>query len=572
MKKGIEMIVVWMCAALFLAGCSGADKKTENSISAKKGEVSIVFDGDKVSLSSGGGATADGTQVKISSTGVYRISGTSDDANIVVDTKKTGVVELILDGLTLGCKNSSPIYIKDAPEALITLEKGSVNILSDGKTYKGQSQDEPDACIFSKDDLRIEGEGSLEVQGNFQGGIHGKDKLSLQAADVKVNAVEDGITGKDGLTVEVDKLDIEAKEKGMVTSGTLLFSKGTAAIKTDDDCLHSNDSLQIDGGQLTLESGDDGIHADGTLTVNGGEIVVEKSDEGMEATAIEIGEAAVTINASDDGVNASNGTDTSDNDDMFDIDDACKVTIKGGTVLINADGDGIDSNGNIEITGGSITVTGSANDGNSALDYNGTCLVSDATLIAAGCSGMAQSVSEDSVQCGICMTFSDKQKKDSVISIVDADGKEIISYTVQKDMDAIVFSAPDLQKNESYAIHVDGKEIVKAKITKTSTWLNEDGETEANSGFRGGHGGRKTDGTFKKGEKPNGDAPTGQKPDGTPPALPDGTAPGGDTAFTSDRDDDGDDRFTSDRDDDGDDRFTSTRDDDGDDRYTSDRD
>lgn len=545
-KSGI--IVFLGLGVAMMSAVTACTMGKEDAPKSGQGEVTLACKGDTITVSSGNGAAVKDGTATISKPGTYRISGTMTDGQIIVDSEAKGEVRLILDGADLTCKNSSPIYIMQASATVIELAPGTENILTDSGDYEVNAEDEPDACIFSKDDLTIEGEGSLAVTGNYGGGIHGKDKVVMDADTVSVKAETDGITGKDGLSVKGGTILIESGEKGFVSSGMCELDNGTVSVDAQDDAVHSNDSIQINDGVYTLSSGDDGIHADNSLTIAGGTITVTESEEGLEAAQITITDGEISLVSNDDGINASNGSsDKAQAGDMFAVDEKCAININGGNLHVNAGGDGIDSNGNLYMTGGNVTVSGSASGGDGALDYNGEFIISGGMLAAAGKSDMAQSISGESAQCGMAMAFTEIQKEGAAISLQDDKGNEIISFITEKEMNHIVFSSPDLQENETYVICVDGEEIVSCTLSGISTWFNEDGETKEGGGMRfGGHGGmgkdmgekdlsgrRWNDDRMKKGDAfPNGTPPSdmdgGKGPDGTPPSdMGGGKAPNG---------------------------------------------
>jgi hypothetical protein len=338
-------------------------------------EVKITLNGNSISVS-GSGATASGSKVKITSGGVYNISGTLDDGQIVVETDDEDIVRLILNGVTISNSTTTPIFISAAAKTLIYLADGTKNFVTDAATYVFESSedDEPNAAIFSKEDLTIAGTGSLTVDANYNDGIAGKDGLIIKNGTIIIDAEDDGIRGKDYIIIHDGNFIIDAGGDGLksdndedtargyiyiengnfdISSGTdaiqaktdvllvdgsyvlnagggsannynsdrslkglkasvnLIIDNGDFTISTADDAIHSNGSLVVNNGIFEIASGDDAIHADGIIYINDGTITISKSYEGIESSVININGGDIHINASDDGLNVAGGNDAS---------------------------------------------------------------------------------------------------------------------------------------------------------------------------------------------------------------------------------------------------------------------
>lgn len=285
--------------------------------------------------------------------------------------------------------------------------------------------------------------------------------------------------------------------KGIKSDGALYVNGGTYTINSADDSFHSNSDVTINDGTYTISSGDDGIHADSALLVNGGTITVTESYEGLEGLNITINDGKIDITASDDGMNAAGGNDasgfggrggdgfkdmqapdaaqkpdgTSDNtqksDDSSDTaqdtdtasDDEMWMVINGGYVHVLAGGDGLDSNGDLTINGGEVYVDGPSDNGNSAIDYGekSSFYINGGTVVAVGSSGMAEDVSSDSKQ-QVAFVKLDSQVDAGDVTLKDADGNEIISYTVQKKYDCVIISTADLKAGQIYTLSASGNE------------------------------------------------------------------------------------------------------------------
>ena len=311
----------------------------------------------------GSGAQADtdavqlsGSTVTITAAGTYVLTGTLDDGCIIVDTGKEDKVQLVLDGATIHSETFAAIYVKQADKVFITLAEDSVSVLSNGGTFQQIDDNNVDAVIFSKDDLTLNGSGTLQISSPGGHGIVGKDEVTITGGTYQITADGHGISGKDSIAISDGSFVIDANKDGLHSENG------------DDDTLGN---VYISGGEFVIRVYDDAIHAVYMLQIDGGSFDITAA-EGLEATWIQINDGAISIRASDDGINAGRKSG------------ACIPTIElnGGTVTIvmgAGDTDGVDSNGNIVVNGGTIDVTG-----NSTFDYDGTAQYNGGTIIVNG--------------------------------------------------------------------------------------------------------------------------------------------------------------------------------------------
>lgn len=422
-----------------------AGKEAGNHTAVFCDQTSVSIEGD--------GVSEDGGIITITSAGTYRFEGTLTEGRIVVDAAKEDTIILELNGFEITSSDLSAIYGIKSGEIRLKLMDGTVNKVTDGTEYVlEEGEDEPDAAIFSKGDLIIEGSGSLEVTGNYSDGIRSKDNLNILSGEITVTAKEDGMKGKD--------------------------------------------SLVVDGGTITVHAGDDGIKSKGAVIINDGSIQVAESYEGIEALTIDINGGTVDITSADDGLNAVEDTaDTSENgrrQGNFAVTENAYIRVSGGTVLINASADGIDSNGHFYVDGGELYISGPTSGGDGALDYNGNGIITGGVVIAAGSSGMAQTFSEGSEQNSILVYFENTQTAGTEIAVTDASGNVIASYAPIKEYSSAVISAPGLETDGTYKITA-GEEIQEVTITDV---LTTSGTKAAGAmpGGRRGQGGQRGDG------------------------------------------------------------------------------
>lgn len=362
----------------------------------------------------------------IAEEGIYILKGTIEDGLITINTKKN--VKLILNNVNITNTKGPAIYIENANVVEIETQKGTTNSLTDGKTYEVTDED-IDGCIYSKDNLILSGEGTLKITSNYQDGIVSKDNLKITSSTYIINSKDDAIRGKDSVVIEDGTFNIKAgndgikstneedsnkgyiiinngiininstndaiqaqtqliikdgkfsiattgnastdSAKGLKAETLIKINGGSFEITTTDDGIHSNGDINIAAGKFKIKSEDDGIHADGMIEINNGTFEITAA-EGIEATYVKINDGTINISATDDGINAGNKSSAY----------SVKIEINGGNITITmgqGDTDGVDSNGDIIINGGTISVTGQ-----STFDYDGTGTINGGTVICNG--------------------------------------------------------------------------------------------------------------------------------------------------------------------------------------------
>lgn len=478
---------------------------TPTTVATSDGRCYVTFNGDSMTIDGSGCKEKDGNLL-IKEAGTYVITGTLNDGMIKVNVDEGDAVYIILNGVTITHSDCAAIYIKDAPLTVITLAAGTVNTLTDASVYvyEDETEEEPSAALFSKDDLTIRGTGKLIINANFNDGITCKDVLRIENGTYVITSVDDAIIGRDALnisggtftltsggdavkatndedtslgTISISggTFTINASAKGVKAVNTITLSGGQFNIKSSDDAIHSNTDIAISDGTFTISTGDDGVHADSSLTVNGGTITITKSYEGIESSVMTINGGTISIVATDDGVNVAGGNDTNTGGwgfDYFNSSSSHYLYMNGGKIYVSAAGDGVDVNGSVVMTGGEIYVDGPTNDGNGALDYDGTFVISGGTLIAAGSSGMLQAPSTSSTQYSISAIFSASQTAGKTVKLVDSDGNVVATYTPSKTFKSIVISTAAIKKGATYSLYVDTTLISTFTVSSTVTSIN----------------------------------------------------------------------------------------------------
>ena len=451
-----EMTVEEMQAAIDEAMSDAAiditDMFTKRDLAGNYDEseaVKITLSGKTAACNSSNVQIEDGV-VTIKAAGVYVLSGTLTDGTIVVDAGDDDKVQLVLDGVSITAADYAAIYAKNADKVFVTLAEGAGNSLTVSGDYVQTDDNNVDAVIFAKCDLTLNGTGSLTVKDNMGHGIVSKDDLVVTGGTYTIYSQDHCLNGKDSVRI----------------------ADGTFNLSCDEDGIHAgNDDQQdgyvyIEGGDINISVGDDALHAEGLLIITGGDIDVSKSCEGVEGYKILVTGGDIDVVSSDDGFNAAGGSSGSGyNHDGFgggpgmggvymDADSDAYIFITGGTININADGDGIDSNGCIGITGGSVYVLGPSDNGNGAMDYGICAAITGGEIVAVGGSGMAQGFGDESTQCSALVNFDEWIDAGETITLTNSDGKEVLSYKADKKFNSVVISTSDMKQGGIYTLTV----------------------------------------------------------------------------------------------------------------------
>ena len=656
----LRLLCIALCACMALNGCSSTSlpddtlsseqEETDDSVSSsedsaytysdyelddsfdRQSAASITLSGS-TAQSNGSGVSINNATVTISKEGCYLISGELEDGQIIVDAGDSDKVQLVLDNASIHCSTGSAILVRNADNVKVTLAADSENELSDGTEYQTDN-DNPDAALFSKDDLVINGSGSLTVQGNYKHGIAGNDDLVITGGRLTVNSLSHALRGKDSVAIldgtfvltsqkdgiqasntedstkgwvqidggnftiqssgdgiqaetnlsiydgsftitsgggavngadhtenrgggfgrpggnrpdsangqtspempsqpaegsqtpsempsqpaeggqtpsempsqpaegeqsssgnesdyselifdpddfddtSTDDSDTTVSTKGIKAGNALLIQQGTFVIDSADDAIHSNYSVTIDGGSFQLSSGDDGIHAEAYLNINGGTTTIAESYEGLEAAQIHISGGTTQVFSSDDGLNAAGGSsfelvdgllvlkDISSSDTeqtfggrggMFEVEDNCDITISGGNLTVTtSNGDGIDSNGSLNVSGGTVLVFGSSSGGEGALDYTGSSSISGGTLVALGSSGMAQSMEPDDSHATLMVTWDEVQPAGTRLTLCTQQGEILCSLQSTNSFQTAVISTDSLSAGQEVSLYTGG--------------------------------------------------------------------------------------------------------------------
>lgn len=503
------------------------------TIELAEGTTNVLQSGEKVDIATAtegeeasGGALQSKVDLKIKGKGSLTVLGyLNNGIHCTKDLKiKNGNISVTALGHGIKGKNS------------VTVSGGTVTVTSgkDGITSDETENEEKGFVTIEKGEIIITSVGdgvSAETTLTVTGGV-----ISIISGGGSANAQQktDNMRGWWDFDNSASD-DNSVSCKGLKAGKALVISGGSITIDAQDDALHTDGDMTISGGECILSTGDDGAHAALSLTVLDGKITVLTSYEGLEANQITLADGELDITATDDGINANGGSDgfsggfgggfggrrsdmNSQSGDMTPPDnsnmqtppdgnapsgnpptmpgqDAADSTttddttdkqpvllITGGKITVNADGDGLDSNGDLRVEGGDITINGPSNGGNGALDIGtengGAGVIAGGTLIALGTSSMTENFGSTSTQCAFLVTMNSFGAGET-ITITDSQGTVLYTGVTVKSANSVVFSSPDLVVGETYTVTIGS---TSATVTQSSTVVGN------SNGFGGGFG------------------------------------------------------------------------------------
>lgn len=465
-STGAQEIIVPDSSTMF------TDKDKDADYSDSDITANITVSGSKISSDSTAVSVSNG-KATISKTGYYVIGGSGKNVSIIVDcTLELQKIHLVLKDLTITNSSFAPIYVKNAEKTFVMLEGN--NTLGVTGDFEQIDENNVDGVIFAKDNVTIQGDGSLTINSSKHG-IVNKDDLKITGGTINVTASSDGLQANDSVRIADATVTVNAQKDGVHIENTVDTAKGY---------------FYLESGTLNITSAHDGIDADKYLLIKGGTIKINESYEGLEAQNIEIEGGNISIRATDDGINSAGGDGSSINgrpgQNNFNSSVNSSITIKGGNIYVNAYGDGVDSNGNITITGGVTVVEGPVSNGDGALDYDGKATISGGTFVAIGSNGMAMNFS--TAEQGSILVSCNSQSIGADITLKDSNGNEIFSMTSTKKFSSVLISVPELEKGKTYSLSAG---TYSKNVTLTDFIYG------AGSSMPGGGGGRPGGGGFR---------------------------------------------------------------------------
>ena len=455
------------------------------------------------------GVTVSDGVITITKAGNYKLTGTYE-GQIKVEAADSDMVRLILNNATITNSTGAAINVVEADEVVIYTASGTTNTVSDGSSYSDTASGSPDAAIYSKSDLTLAGEGTLKVEGKYEEGIHTSDGLVIASGTLEVNAANTGIKGKD----YVDILD-----------GTITVTATKDGIKATNDTDGNRGWVRLSGGTVNISAGDDGFKAERVLEISGGTLNITQANEGIEAQYINILDGTVNVTSSDDGINASYSTTSTSTEpttvtstkhsaqngqnsapqapsgsagqapaggqapsgtmgqppagggagggmggggSTFEVVDAT-INISGGTVTVNANGDGIDSNGTATLSGGTLIVNGPFTGGNASLDTNGNLLLNGTTVAAGNSGDMFEAPATNSTSGYVKISNVSNLSAGTTVQVTDSSGTVVANYKVANSSTTLILvSSSKITKGESYTVYTTTDSVDASSTTLAS--------------------------------------------------------------------------------------------------------
>ena len=364
--------------------------------------IAIQLSGDSAACDSDA-VTIEGSRITIGAEGVYVLSGTLADGQIVVNAGETDKVQLVLAGADITSSTSAAIYALEADKVFVTLAEGTENTLTNGGAYVAIDDNNIDAVIFAKTDLTLNGSGSLTINAQAGHGVVSKDDLVITGGSYTITAASHGLSGKDSIAIADGAFSITSGKDGIhaentddLSLGTLYITNGSYTITAQGDAVSAQGALQIDGGTFDLYTGEGsasvdmttsdvsqmggsrggmdaqtevtatateedtvsqkGIKGESTFTINGGVFTIDSADDCLHAGgAMTLAAGEFTLSSGDDAVHCDDALTIQSG--AFTIPycyegiEGLSITIEDGTFDITSSDDGLNAAGGTDSSG-----------------------------------------------------------------------------------------------------------------------------------------------------------------------------------------------------------------------------
>lgn len=466
----------------------------------------------------GQGASFSDQTLTISQAGTYVLTGSGKNLKLVVEAADTDQVYLVFQNLTLEGEGTLLQVNKAHEVVISLAEGSqnalTENQASDDKKVKATIHSQVPLTLNGTGSLTLTAltKNALEVEDDLKvlGGTytvkaanHGfkaEGALAIEVATLTIEAGKDGLhaehdetTERANISLNPTQLSIAATEDGVDAGNELTIKGGTITVSQSEEGLEARVIRQL-GGDVTIKSSDDGVNASAgssskttdtsatskTTEASATSNSADTSSSASQATSDSATASAPDSQATADSASASQ-TDQANKDKnqtppappagqappqggqgpggmppggQEESDPSLQIILEGGTLTVDAEGDGIDSNGTVTISGGSLVVNGAVQDGNGPLDAAGDITITGGTVWALGTSDMLQGFAQGSTQASITANIAGTAGQ--TLIILDANGKEVARQTASKDFQAVIMSSADLVDGQTYTIQVEG--------------------------------------------------------------------------------------------------------------------
>ena len=497
-----------------LAQSGTQESQTVTSFQAQtshdESQASQITLADQTATVTGQGASFSDQTLTITQAGTYVLTGIGKNIKLVVEAADTDQVHLVFQNLTLEGEGTL-LQINKAQEVVISLAEGSQNALTESQA---NDDEEVKATIHSQVPLTLNGTGNLTLTALTKNALEVEDDLKVLGGTYTVKAANHGFKAEGALAIEAATLTIEAGKDGLhaehdetTERANISLNPTQLSIAATEDGVDAGNELTIKGGTITVSQSEEGLEAR-VIRQLGGDVTIKSSDDGVNASAgsssktsdtsatSKTTDASATSNTADTSSSASQATATPAATSQADqankdknatppsppagqappqggqppqngqgpggmppggqeeSDPSLQIILEGGTLTIDAEGDGIDSNGTVSISGGSLVVNGSVQGGNGPLDAAGDITITGGRVWALGTSDMLQGFAQGSTQASITANIAGTAGQ--TLIILDANGKEVARQTASKDFQAVIMSSADLVDGQTYTIQVEG--------------------------------------------------------------------------------------------------------------------
>ncbi|MBQ6436765.1 carbohydrate-binding domain-containing protein [bacterium] len=483
--------------------------------------TSTIIDLDHLeNLKNNDGAYVLDGNLYLTAKGTYVLQGSLENQQVIVAADKAKV-HLVLRGVTLSHASLPALYIASADKVFVTLAADTLNTIAVANLDNEQALTaDVDAAFYSRSDLSINGSGALTVTAAGGHGIKSTDDLVVTSGQINVTADKTALLGKDSVRLAGGDYVLRAGEDGIKANrtdddshGYVLINGGNISINAGDDGIHAETTLTINDGNINVLSSYEGLEGY-YIYLNGGTIDLVASDDGINAgggnsDTFPFAEPPGDFNRQDfmppeasaagsnrrsprfadfDPESSPAGTSfpqppafdqlsadsnfappappedgnfappTTPNSDTADNQPLALLQINGGHIHLNVEGDGLDSNGDLQIYGGDIIVDGPSSSMNGALDSGtesgGDIVIHGGRVLALGNDSMVETFSANSTQVSFVVNFPQRFSAGEQLTLSDQEGRVVYNYQIQKSGNSLVFSSPDLIQSQTYTINI----------------------------------------------------------------------------------------------------------------------